>query len=163
MSDSSQARAADGTVVIGTGNPFRSDDGVGPMVAQLLRKRVPQSVVILERDGEATGLMSAWENCASVILIDAVFGGQNPGRVYRFDLKEQTLPPGLFRFSTHAFGLPEAVELARSLDRLPATALLYGIEGSNFRPGEGLTPEVRQSADRVVEFIIDELDKNRES
>ena len=39
-------------------------------------------------------------------------------------------------------GLPEAVALARELDRLPTRLIVYGIEGESFETGEGLSDPV---------------------
>ena len=43
--------------------------------------------------------------------------------------------------------LPEAVELARELDRLPRRLVVYGIEGESFEAGEGLSPAVETTVD----------------
>ena len=46
--------------------------------------------------------------------------GAAPGTTRRLDASRERLPAELFRGSTHALGLAEAVELARALDRLPS-------------------------------------------
>jgi Ni,Fe-hydrogenase maturation factor len=47
-------------------------------------------------------------------------------------------------------GLPEAVALARELDRLPGRLVVYGIEGENFEAGEGLTEPVQKTVEKLV-------------
>ncbi|HRW19863.1 MAG TPA: hypothetical protein P5181_13570 [Dermatophilaceae bacterium] len=63
------------------------------------------------------------------------------------------MPAALFRYSSHRFGLAEAVETARALGLLPAALTLHGIEGADFSAGIGLTPAVaaaaRELADRL--------------
>ncbi|MGA8805322.1 MAG: hypothetical protein WB866_11580, partial [Solirubrobacterales bacterium] len=67
----------------------------------------------------------------------------------------------LFRSSTHALGVADAVELARELDRLPARLAVYGIEGENFEAGEGLTPAVEATVDVLVGELCHELRVDR--
>ena len=55
--------------------------------------------------------------------------------------------------STHHFGLAEAVELARALDRLPPRLWIYGIEGKQFEQGSVPSPEVTQAIEKVAERI----------
>jgi hydrogenase maturation protease len=92
-----------------------------------------------------------------VVLIDAVRSGAPPGTVHRIDLKETR--PGFLKSygSTHGLGIAEAVELARSLNRLPETLILYGIEGENFEMGGGLTGAVDGALDRIVSDILGEI------
>jgi hydrogenase maturation protease len=73
------------------------------------------------------------------------------------DARVAPLPQELFRHSTHAFGVADAVELARALDRLPPRLILYGIEGGNFAAGVKLSLAVEQAACATVERILDDL------
>ena len=79
-------------------------------------------------------------------MVDAVSSGAEPGTIHRLDALTERLPAELSRGSTHAFGLAEAVELARALERLPGRLLVFGIEGKRFDAGAGLSPEVEQAA-----------------
>jgi hydrogenase maturation protease len=64
---------------------------------------------------------------------------------------------GFFHYSTHAFSVAEAVELARSLDQLPAHLVVYGIEGANFAAGVELSPAVEQAVEAAVERLAQEI------
>ena len=55
--------------------------------------------------------------------------------------------------STHAVGLAEAIELARTLGRLPARLVVYGIEGERFEAGTGLTPAVSAALAAVAAAV----------
>ncbi len=145
--------------VIGVGNPWRGDDAVGLHVARRLQERLPEGVEVLEREGEPTSLIDAWEGAGMLWLVDAVFSGASPGTVHRLDAQERELPAELFRASTHHFGLPEAVELARALGRLPEHVVVYGIEGASFDAREGLTPEVEAAAERVAAAVQEEVER----
>ena len=144
-------------VVIGAGNAWRSDDGAGLAVARLLAGTLPEGVEALEREGEPTSLIDAWEGAEAVWLVDAVSSGAEPGTVHRHDASSQPLPARLFDTSTHHFGLAEAVELGRALGRLPATVVVFGIEGASFETGEQLSPQVQAAVERVAEAVRSEV------
>ena len=149
--------AQPGIVVIGVGNEYRSDDGAGIAVARRLRALFPTGVTILEESGEGTALMEAWQGASWVMLVDAVRSGASPGTIHHLDARAAPLPMGFFHYSTHAFSVAEAVELARSLDELPAYLAVYGIEGANFTAGVELSPAVEQAVEVVVERLAEEV------
>ena len=77
--------------------------------------------------------------------------------MHRFDAREP-LPPGWGRgVSTHALGVGEAVELVRSLGRMPERLVIYGIEGARFGHGEPMSAEVERAVEEVVARILAEL------
>ncbi len=148
------AAGRDAVRVIGVGNPYRSDDGVGPFVAARLRER---GLAAEDHSGEGAGLIEAWQGGGTVIVIDATRSGSPPGAIRRFDAAAATVPTGTFHYSTHLFGLAEAIETARALGRLPPQLIIYGIEGQEFGFGDGLSDPVTRAAAEVVERIIGEL------
>ncbi len=61
-------RVTTGAVVIGIGNPFRNDDGIGPAVAaQVEEQRLPGVRVVIS-DGEPAGLLEAWSGADLAVL-----------------------------------------------------------------------------------------------
>jgi len=144
-------------LVVGIGNRDRGDDGFGPAVAQRLRGRVPPTVRILERGGDALAMIEDWDGTSSVIVIDAMAPISEPGQAQRFDLAHSPLPIGFAPSSSHAFGVAETVELARSLGRLPQCLVAYLVEGEQFETGAPLSPAVAASVGHVAERVLDEL------
>ena len=142
-------------VVIGIGNDFRGDDGVGLWVARrLMAANLPGTRVAVHA-GEAAGLIESWQTRDSVVLIDAVSPGAcaSPGKIYRIDARRLMAPGPVCGPGTHRLGAAAAIELARALNRLPRHFCLYGIEGSCFACGSGLTPAVRKAGCRVVRMV----------
>jgi hydrogenase maturation protease len=132
--------------VIGMGNEWRGDDGVGLEVARQLGGQALA--------GEPIGLVEALDGSDEVVLVDAVSSGAQPGTVHVFEAGSDRLPAKLFgASSTHALGLAEAIELARSLGRLPRRVVVYGIEGAAFSFGKGLSPAVAAAAAGIVEEV----------
>lgn len=157
MSMSSGSEHASRVLVIGIGNTDRGDDGAGVAAARRLRKRAPDYATVLERRGEATGLIQCWEDAERVILIDAVSASERPGTILRFDLRRQRVPPPDRGASTHGFGLEEAVELSRALGRLPREIVLYGIVAESLELGSGLSAAVEQAIEDIVDRVLTEI------
>jgi hydrogenase maturation protease len=144
-------------LVLAIGNPDRGDDGFGPAVAQRLPGPVHPTVRILERSGDALALIEDWEGIPSVIVIDAMAPISEPGQVHRFDLTDSPLPIGFAPSSSHAFGVAETVELARSLGRLPRYLVAYLVEGEQFGTGAPLSLAVAQAVGDVAEHVVNEV------
>jgi len=143
-------------LVIGVGNGYRRDDGVGVKAARRLRES-RADLTVVEASGEGGALLSLWRPVDQVVLIDAVRAGSQPGKVHRFDAHRQSIPSDFFSYSTHQFSVAEAVEMARALGTLPRRLIVYGIEGKCFAGGTGLSPEVDASVQNVLERIAGEF------
>jgi len=136
--------------VIACGNLDRGDDAAGLLVARRLRQL---GVPAHEQSGEACVLMESLAGAEKVILVDAVAAEDEPGTIQAWNANLVPLPRESFCCSTHAFGVREAVELARTLGRLPRTLIVYGIAGRNFQMGAPLSPGVAEAVERVVQRI----------
>ena len=143
------------TLVIAIGNVFRRDDGVGSELAGRVRALHLPRVAVVEALGDV-GLIDAWTGHDSVILLDAVHSGAAPGTVIRRDLRAATLPRDWFRLSSHQLGVADAVELARTMRRLPTRLVFVGIEGERFDSGRGLTPQVAAALDEAATLVAHE-------
>ena len=142
------------TLFIGIGNRYRGDDALGCHVVEALTGRLPAGVQCIEHDGEPAGLMACWQGMEKVVLIDAVSSGAAAGRIFHFDLARQALPEEFNLYSTHAFGVAQAVELARALGKLPPEIRFIGVEGENFNSGEKLSPTLAKAKDSIVAEIL---------
>lgn len=146
-------------LVIGLGNPYRTDDGIGSVVLHELRRMGVANVDLVEVAGQELSLPDLWEQRGLVIAVDAAVCGENsvPGTIHRFDALGEKLPADIFRCSTHSMGLPEAVELGRVLGKLPGRLVVYGIECREFGFGEMLSPGLDQAAVRVARMIAEDV------
>jgi hydrogenase maturation protease len=142
------------TLLIGIGNEYRNDDGIGLMIARTIREKQFSSITVKEESGEGVSMMESWKGFQYVILVDAVSSGAMPGTIFRIDAKKETVSNNFFHYSTHAFSVAEAVELARVMNSLPSSLIIYGIEGMNFTAGTTISANVRKAAKQVVDQII---------
>jgi hydrogenase maturation protease len=142
------------TLVIGVGNRFRGDDGVGLMVARRLEARGLAGVDVVEHTGDGVGLIALWQAARRVFVLDAMSSGGPPGRTCRFDVRAVGQPRGLLGCSSHGLGVVEAIALARQLGRLPPELVVYGIEGGSFAPGLSLSPALASAAVALEERVV---------
>ncbi|HEX9756513.1 MAG TPA: hydrogenase maturation protease [Nitrospiria bacterium] len=139
------------TLLIGVGNEFQHDDGIGLEIVRAFRnKRIP-FVITKEQTGEGTALLEAWKGSHSVFLFDAIQPAKKAGTIHRVDIQQQSLTPRFLKFSTHGFSIFEAIELSRALEQLPTHFVVYGIEGKNFETGVGLSPEVQEALPAIIQ------------
>jgi hydrogenase maturation protease len=159
-------RAEAGIVVIGVGNAFRRDDGVGWAVLSRLGERVaqgrlPGDVVLAACDGEPARLIGLWADAGLALVVDAVHAlPASPGRVHRLE-QPAALSSRSARTSSHGLGLAEAVELARELGRLPGRLVLFGVEGEDDSLGPGLSGPVSATVVPVADRIEQEIAEYR--
>ncbi len=144
-------------LLIGIGNDYRGDDGAGLLVARAVAGRAGDGVTVLELPGEGTELMAAWTGRSSVIIADTARSGAEAGRLTRLDASTSPVPRGFFSYSTHAFGLAEAVETARNLNALPAALVIYAMEGRVFEQGAPVSPEVEAAVETATTAILREI------
>ncbi len=139
-------------LVIGVGNRDRGDDAVGPVVCDLVAAAGLPGVDAVVFEGSVLDLPMHWDPDDRVVVVDAGAPAGRPGRVTQTDaLAHHLLAPS--SASTHVIDVGAAVELARSLGRMPAELSIVGIEGASFGFGDGLHPAVRRAATRTVAQI----------
>ncbi len=144
-------------LVVGIGNRYRGDDAFGCLVAAELAQLAIPGLKCIEHDGEPATLIDCWQGADKVLLVDAVSSGGEPGEIFRFDLGHQPLPEGCRIYSSHAFGVAEAIELARALGRLPAQIVFIGVEGECFHAGASLSASLAAAKPTVIAKVLDWL------
>jgi hydrogenase maturation protease len=145
-------------LVLGVGNAARGDDAVGLVVAQRLQADPCLGVVTIRlTTGEGTALLALWQDTDAVVLVDAMCTGARPGTLHRFEVSSQPLPAIFSRVSSHAFGVAEAIALARALRQLPPVLVVHGVEGATFEIGADLSAAVAAAVPQAVARVRQEL------
>ena len=145
-----------GAVVIGIGNPFRNDDGIGPTVAaQIEEQRLPGVRVVIS-DGEPAGLLEAWAGADLAVVVDAIHRvPASPGSIHR--LTSGQLEAGSTAASSHGLGMPDALRLGRALGRLPRRVVILAVEAADTGSGTELSKPVATALPEVVAAVMAEL------
>lgn len=144
------------SVVIGLGDRYRRDDGVGPVVAaEVGRLGVPVQTGICD----PMALVDAWTDATLAVVIDAaVASPPQPGRVRRLTAGELTLgrPP-----TAHHADVAAALALGRALGRVPAELVVVTVELGDTGHGAGLSDPVAAAVPTAVSAVLAELTERR--
>jgi len=143
-------------VLIGVGNPFRRDDGIGPALAVAIDALDLPGVTVLASDGEPSRLLDAWAGASLAVVVDAARPGDgDPGQIHRFadDCPAQASGSA----STHGLGIAEAVELGRALDRLPGRLVLFAVAAEDVGYGDQLSQPVQAALPDLTRQVLAEL------
>ena len=149
-------------LVVGIGNRSRGDDGIGPEVASRVARLGLPGVWVVVQD-EPLALVEHLSRHEEVVVVDATAPRGAPGSVQVLEVGSAPLrrePPAI---GSHGLGVPEAVELARALGRLPHRLTLVGVEAQGFDVGAPLSEQVRDRLDDAVRAVLDALPSLRGS
>ncbi|HHV34125.1 MAG TPA: hydrogenase maturation protease [Syntrophomonadaceae bacterium] len=147
-------------LIICCGNLYSSDDAVGLHVAWRLKNmKLPKGVQLIEAGTPGLNLLDLWEGVQQVIIVDAVMSGSAPGTIHLFD--GASLPPRDFLpLCLHGFNVIDAIDLARSMGRLPAELRILGIEILTEEAYyKGLSEQVAAAVEPACERVLEEAAK----
>ncbi len=129
--------------IIGIGQEWAGDDGVGIAVIRKLRELETQSdLVELDEPARLIDLLS--DGADPVVLVDALLDNGPAGRVLLIDSHRRD-PRSQHLLSTHGLGVMEAIELARILhpDRVARRIFIVAVSvQETSRRGSGLSAAV---------------------
>ena len=140
-------------LVIGVGNRDRGDDAAGPTVCDRLAELSP-SVRTVVIEGNVLDLPARWSADDDVVIVDAAAPRGEPGRVVEVDaLGARLRAPSTV--STHTVDVGAAIELARTIGRLPRSLQVIGIEAATDEHGAPLTPAVAEAVEAVARRLAE--------
>jgi hydrogenase maturation protease len=147
-------------IVLGMGNKFFGDDGVGIVIAEKLKELfadVPQ-ITIEETNWGGFRIIDLLSGYKSAIIIDALRTGTQPaGFIHKLNYKD--LIHSVRMVSFHDINFATAVELAKEVNiPMPEDIQVFAIEineADHF--SEELSVEVNVSVDKCINMILDEL------
>jgi hydrogenase maturation protease len=142
-------------VVIGIGNDFRRDDGVGWAVAAGIGDRTLPGVRAMTAVGEPAAILEAWADVSLAIVVDAALGdGTAPGTIRRWTLDDDDWPAVL---SSHAMGLPQTYALGAAVGQVPEKLVVFTVDIADADHGVGLSPLVAAAVPGVIDLILAEI------
>jgi hydrogenase maturation protease len=149
-----------GIVVIGLGNTYRTDDGVGIAAAAALDELALPGVRVVTDVAEPMTLIEAWSGVKLAVVIDAaVMIPSTPGRVRRCTLSDVVTPcEGL---SSHSVDIGRTHALGQVLRRVPDALVVFTVEVADTCHGIGLTPQVARAVPEVVGMAVSEIKRSQ--
>ena len=145
--------------VIGCGNLLRGDDGLGIYVLKELKKiPLPKQVEFIEAETRSFDILSYIEDAETVIIIDAVMSGNQPGSIYLSRGKKpkysQLNFSCLHHFTwEHALAIGEMILQKDLLQKV----VVFGMEVESIETGMELSSSVRDALPRMVSLVREEL------
>lgn len=149
-------------LIVGVGNSIQMDDGAGiHALAELDKLDLPDEVELFDGGTLGIDLMPWLEGRQKLIFIDSVKGGQNPGTLFKFtpdDLNYDSAP----KTSVHQIGLIESLQMISLIGNAPDKVVIFGIQPDIIDWGENLTPKVQLALPKLIEHILNEIEKSIE-
>jgi hydrogenase 3 maturation protease len=138
-------------VVAGIGNPIRFDDFIGVKIVQDLQGKVSKRVYLLECETVPESFMQEIVdfNPSHVLLVDAAMLGLEPGEARLVNPMQVSAYPAI---STHMLSLRVFCEYITQATKARIALLL--IQPENVEFGEGLTPKVQKSAEKMTNMLL---------
>jgi hydrogenase maturation protease len=136
--------------IIGIGQEWAGDDGVGLAVIRALRQLDPQ-LDLIELDEPTRLIDLLTDGTDPVVLVDALLDDGAAGRVMLIDPRHDPFSGHLL--STHGVGVMDAIALARITypDRVAQRILVIGITvQAESRGGKGLSSAVEAAITRAA-------------
>lgn len=144
-----------GVVVIGIGNEYRRDDGVGPIVAAAIEEYNLPGVRVVTGVNDPMDLVDTWTGAALAVLIDAAISAQStPGHIERGAGADVAAAGGI---STHGLDVTQALALGQALGQAPDQLIVFTIDAADVSDGVGLTPQVAAAVPEVVAAAVAEI------
>lgn len=125
--------------VVALGNPFREDDGVGSILLDRLRDRELPDVELVDLGDPGFRLIHVLADYSSVVIVDAVDFGAEPGTFEVFDPAETETTQE--ERSSHKTDVFELLDVSDAVEG-PTTVRVFGVQPKSVDFGDELTDEV---------------------
>jgi hydrogenase maturation protease len=142
---------AAGVLIVGYGNPLRSDDGIGWHAVRLLAADTRlDGARVLSRHQLTPELAEDVSRASLVVLVDAAAEG-DPGSISLRRIGSP--PPTPITWSHHL--TPETLAgLADALYGAVPPIVLVSVAAESFAEGDGLSSALKQALPEVVEVVV---------
>lgn len=151
------------SILIGIGNIWRNDDGLGPHIVSSLLKDELKNIDIQILSGEMSKLLDLFRLYKNIYIVDAFHTGSEPGTIFNLTFNEIKLGSSFeSSVSSHGMGLWKALKMAEVLGLLPIYLEVFGIEGENFDHGNKLSHTVTNKLEDLKKIILNKITGNSE-
>ncbi|WP_204079492.1 hydrogenase maturation protease [Mycobacterium riyadhense] len=147
-------------VVVGVGNRYRRDDGVGVAAAAALNELALPGVRVATDIVDPMDLLEAWSGAGLAVVIDAaIVCASTVGRIRRSTLSD--VATGSKGLSSHSIDIGHTHALGQALGRVPDALQIFTVDVADVGNGIGLTPLVERAVPKVVGMAVTEINRVR--
>lgn len=150
-------------LVLGVGNILLGDDGVGPRLARELHALYEgvDGVECIDGGTQGLALLGYFHKRRSLVILDALAGGSNPGTVSVFDRSALLESKPARATTAHEQNAGELLSAAELLNELPPRVFLIGVEPERILTelslSETVTRALPEAFSRACEVVEQEL------
>ena len=151
--------------ILGFGNPVREDDGVGIYVIEKLKEQIKdaKNINIFDMGTSAFEVLFKLAGHDRIILVDAVINSGEPvGSIFKLPASEINAQiqddPMVF---LHSLKWDQALSYAKKMlgGNYPENIEVYLVAINDTRFNVGMTDEAIKGGDKVVDILLEELNK----
>jgi len=155
-----QETSKEDLIILGMGNKFFGDDGVGIIIAEKLSEilKDQKNITVEETNWGGFRIIDLLSGYKNTIVVDALKTGKMPvGYIHNLDYKE--LIHSVRMVSFHDVNFATAVEFAKEIGRpMPENITVFAIEVEETDHfSETLTPKVKEAIDTCIQMIMEEI------
>ncbi|MDD3818501.1 MAG: hydrogenase maturation protease [Actinomycetota bacterium] len=151
--------SAEDIKIIGFGNKYRSDDGLGIRVIEEI-KGLDSFKDIDVIDGGTSGidLLFLAKTCKKIIIVDALDVGIDTDDVICIKVNdiEEFIKKDCKSLSLHDLNLSDILKLIKTL-KIDVEIIIIGIKPVNIDFGENLSPEIERKIPQIISMIKEEI------
>jgi hydrogenase maturation protease len=151
-------------LILGVGNLLLTDEGLGIHAVRKLFENpaLPADVEVVDGGTAGLGLLYYLEDVNRLVIIDAMETGGPPGTMVR--LSGDQIPVYMaMKVSPHEITLPDFLAAAKLRDLYPQEVIVWGIQPQSLEVGVELSPIVAEKLDELVENVLGEFSRIKDS
>ena len=149
-------------VVLGVGNELLRDEGIGVHVARELAGLTFAFPVEIIEAGTVPDCWQGDEPVSKLVVIDAVYGGSEPGAIYKFSPEDVEFETCLMT-SIHQLSFVDSFKLSEITGIKPEKTVIIGIEPKEVAWGMELSEELQGRISDVVKTVLKEVTPDQET
>jgi len=148
--------------IIGVGNPFRKDDGIGiVLLEKLIEKKddLPQDIEYIDGGTGGMNLLHILALFDVALVIDAVKLNGCPGESKLFKSEDVRSKKSSINISTHESDVLKIINLSKELGEIPDQLFIFGVQPKDVSQGDNLSPELQKSIPLLTSNLKNEITK----
>ena len=137
--------------IVGLGNKLKGDDGVGVYIAEKLKNLGHANIILAYSSLESYAYKLVELNSKTIVLIDAIEAGLEPGSIVFGDAK--SIVNEISPVTTHTIPLPLIMKIVENELKRHVKWLIIGIQVRDTTIGKPMSIEVIRSADILINVL----------
>jgi hydrogenase maturation protease len=141
--------------VIGVGNEFMGDDGIGPLLISRLRELegFPADIDLIDEGSGGMRIIHDIEGYDKVLIIDAADFGEAPGDFKLFRPEDVETVKGISGRSLHEMDLIKTLELAKVMGKAPSEIMIMAIQPERVEMSQEISETILEGIQDYIQNI----------